>query len=54
MFAAYGIPSAEAEAMQRQIDKEQIGHVSVGIGRDGRDFATVYYGLEPREPAARG
>jgi uridine kinase len=49
MLEAYGIAPAAADKMLATIAPSPIGHVSVGIGRDGRDFVTVYYGLESRK-----
>ncbi len=49
MLEAYGIAQTAAQKFLQTIGPSQIGHVSVGVGRDGRDFVTVYYGLEPRK-----
>lgn len=50
VFEAYRTPREKAEKMLAEISNSLIGHVSVGIGRDGRDFVTVYHGVEPRKP----
>ena len=50
LLADYGFAPNRAEATLRRLDPELIGHISAGIGRDGEDFATVYFGLEAREP----
>jgi hypothetical protein len=50
LLASYEIPKDQAETALQRLDPELVGHVSAGIGRDGEDFATVYFGLEAREP----
>ena len=50
LFNAYGIAPDRAEAMLKRLDGELIGHVSAGMDANGQDFATVYFGLDAREP----
>jgi hypothetical protein len=42
----YSIPAAELERVEDQAGGREFGHLSGGLGRDGRDFLTVYYELE--------
>lgn len=50
LLDAYGIDRPARENFLRKIENELVGHVSLGIGRDGRDFVTVYFGVEARNP----
>lgn len=50
VLAAYGIAKDASDKLLRTIADSQVGHISVGIGRDGRDFVTVYFGVEERKP----
>ena len=49
LLTAYGIGRDASEALLRDISQSFIGHVAVGFGRDGRDFVTVYHGVEARK-----
>jgi len=42
----YGIPAASLDAATAPSTGRPFGHLSGGLGRDGRDFLTVYYELE--------
>lgn len=44
--AALGIDPAEAADRFGAVAERPLGHVSGGLGRDGRDFATLYYGAD--------
>jgi hypothetical protein len=44
--ARYGISGASLEEAVRRAAGRPFGHLSGGLGRDGRDFLTVYYELE--------
>jgi hypothetical protein len=43
----YSIPAQESSELYRQMETKIFGHFSGGIGREGNDFLTVYFGLEP-------
>jgi hypothetical protein len=40
----YAIAEEKIESLFQRIGKERFGHLAGGIGRDNRDFMTVYYG----------
>ncbi len=42
----YCIPSEAFHALYNPIRTKAFGHLSGGIGRAGKDFLTIYYGLE--------
>lgn len=46
IYQHYSIPAADFHALYNQFRTKTMGHLSGGIGRDGKDFLTVYYGLE--------
>ena len=46
IYQHYSIPPGDFHALYNQFRTKIIGHLSGGIGRDGKDFLTVYYGLE--------
>jgi hypothetical protein len=46
IYQHYSIPARDFHALYNQFRTKIIGHLSGGIGRDGKDFLTVYYGLE--------
>jgi hypothetical protein len=52
--AAYAIAPARIEELLSRIGPLQLGHLSGGIGRGGRDFATLYFGAAARKGAGRG
>jgi hypothetical protein len=41
------IPAQEFSDLYRQMETKIFGHFSGGIDREGKDFLTVYFGLEP-------
>lgn len=45
-FSHYSIPAETFHALYNPIRTKAFGHLSGGIGRGGKDFLTVYYGLE--------
>ena len=44
----YRLPEGEFRALLEKIGRKPLGHLSGGIGRDGKDFLTIYYGMEGR------
>ena len=46
LWQHYAIPGKPGEGLPAQIGEYPFGHLSGGLGRDGRDFLTVYYELE--------
>jgi len=46
IYRYYSIPEKEFHAVYNQIRTKTFGHLSGGIGRDGKDFLTIYCGLE--------
>jgi hypothetical protein len=46
MCGHYSIPSDQFHALYEQSKSMRFGHLSGGIDREGRDFLTVYYGVE--------
>jgi hypothetical protein len=42
----FAIPQPGAEALVRGAEGLALGHLSAGIGRDGEEFVTIYYGVE--------
>jgi hypothetical protein len=46
IYQHYSIPDRDFHTLYNQFRTKIIGHLSGGIGRDGKDFLTVYYGLE--------
>ena len=57
MCRHFAIPPEEFHALYDGIKAKRFGHISGGIDREGRDFLTVYYGVEytavrnPGEPS---
>lgn len=54
MARHYAVSAEEFRLLYDSIKTRTFGHLSGGIDRQGRDFLTVYYGLEylpPRHPA---
>ena len=45
-FSHYSILAETFHPLYNPIRTKTFGHLSGGIGRDGKDFLTVYYGLE--------
>jgi hypothetical protein len=50
MCLHYSIPSEEFHMFYDRVKNKTFGHLSGGIGRDGNDFLTVYYGVEGIDP----
>lgn len=46
MCGHYSIASEHFHALYEQAKSKRFGHLSGGIDREGRDFLTVYYGVE--------
>ena len=46
MCLYYSISSEEFHILYETVKNKTFGHLSGGIGRDGKDFLTVYYGVE--------
>jgi hypothetical protein len=46
MCQHYSIPAAEFDILYDQFKAKLFGHLSGGIDREGKDFLTVYYGVE--------
>jgi len=42
----YGIPGGALDGLMASAGNRPFGHLSGGVGRDGKDFLTVYYELE--------
>lgn len=51
---AYGIAPARLDELLSRIGSEALGHLSGGYGRNGRDFATLYFGAAARKGTGRG
>lgn len=45
---ALGVDRGEAADVFGAVARESLGHIAGGVGRDGRDFATVYFGVTER------
>lgn len=45
----YAIPSEEFSALYEGVQDKTFGHIAGGIDREGKDFVTVYYGLEYKD-----
>ncbi len=43
----FSIPAREFSELYRQMETKIFGHFSGGIDREGNDFLTIYFGLEP-------
>jgi hypothetical protein len=54
MGRAYGIAPERVEDLLARVGGEVLGHLSGGTARNGRDFATLYYGAAPRRGSGRG
>jgi hypothetical protein len=42
----FAVPSAQARSIFVRARDKALGHLSAGIGRDGQEFVTVYFGVE--------
>lgn len=54
LCADYGIAPEIADDLVRRLGPAVLGHISGGMGRNGRDFATVYFGMMGRKGTGRG
>lgn len=54
MAASYSIPKDRLDGWLARIGGEPLGHLSGGTGRNGKDFATLYFGAAARRGANRG
>jgi hypothetical protein len=43
----FSIPAQEFSDLYRQMETKIFGHFSGGVDREGNDFLTIYFGLEP-------
>ena len=46
MTREFGVPPARVAAVFGCARGKTLGHLSAGIGRDGEEFVTIYYGVE--------
>ena len=51
MWQQHSIPAAEWQALYGRAASKSLGHVAGGLDRSGRDFLTVYYGVEGDQAA---
>jgi hypothetical protein len=51
MWQQHSIPAAEWQALYSRAAARSLGHVAGGLDRGGRDFLTVYYGVEGDQAA---
>jgi len=42
----FGVPQSRALAVFGHASDVALGHLSAGVGRDGEEFVTIYYGIE--------
>lgn len=54
MCRHYAIPSEEFHTLYEGVQDKTLGHIAGGIDRQGRDFLTVYYGVEYTSPDHSG
>ncbi|WP_152536238.1 hypothetical protein [Mesorhizobium loti] len=54
LASAYDIEADKLDRWLSRIAGEPLGHLSGGLGRNGRDFATLYFGASARKGAERG
>jgi hypothetical protein len=47
MWQHFSIPAQEFSDLYRQMETKIFGHFAGGVDREGNDFLTVYFGLEP-------
>jgi hypothetical protein len=43
----YAVSHTGFHDLYHRIREKRFGHISGGVGRDGKDFCTIYYGVEP-------
>jgi len=46
MCGSFSIPSGEFHSVYNPVKSEILGHLAGGIDREGRDFLTIYHGVE--------
>jgi tryptophan halogenase len=46
VVANYALPEARVRAVFDGAKDRALGHLSAGVGRDGREFVTIYFGVE--------
>ena len=46
LAAEFAVPQPSIRALLERCGALELGHLSGGLGRDGREFVTVYYGVE--------
>ena len=44
----FAVPQARAQAVFERVADRALGHISAGLGRDGKEFVTFYFGVESR------
>jgi Protein of unknown function (DUF3467) len=49
MCRHYAVPSEEFQSLYEGVRDKTFGHIAGGIDREGRDFVTVYYGVEYKD-----
>jgi hypothetical protein len=42
----FAVPLGRAQALLGRIGDRALGHISAGLGRDGKEFVTFYFGVE--------
>ena len=42
----FAVPPAQARDDIRSRRRSALGHLSAGVGRDGQEFVTLYFGVE--------
>ena len=42
----FAVPSAQGRAVFDRFGDRALGHLSAGVGRDGQEFVTLYFGVE--------
>lgn len=42
----FAVPHAHAQAVFHRNGDRALGHISAGLGRDGKEFVTFYFGVE--------
>ncbi len=50
----YAVPPEAFQTLYEEVKTKTFGHIAGGIDRDGRDFLTVYYGVEYTSPQPSG
>ncbi|GAA2813751.1 hypothetical protein EDC40_10787 [Aminobacter aminovorans] len=50
---AYDLENQELERLLVRLESATLGHISGGLGRNGQDFATLYFGVSGRKGTGR-